>query len=199
MPLQAWRKRWFVLRRGRMSGNPDVLEYYRNNHSKKPIRIIDLNECEVLKHSGPNFIKKEFQNNFVFIVRTTYRTFYLVAKTEEEMQIWVHNISQICNFGHLEDGTGRITLILEAGRVPRGDRRHGPCCQAGLGRWKRSVVPIAPHSTERLLNPDLKVFRGLTAAGWKYSLTAWSHFDEAIPARANSRSLIRKGAVYVKS
>ncbi|XP_012984297.2 GRB2-associated-binding protein 3 isoform X3 [Melopsittacus undulatus] len=101
----AWRKRWFVLRRGRMSGNPDVLEYYRNNHSKKPIRIIDLNECEVLKHSGPNFIKKEFQNNFVFIVRTTYRTFYLVAKTEEEMQIWVHNISQICNFGHLEDGT----------------------------------------------------------------------------------------------
>lgn len=113
--LQAWRKRWFVLRRGRMSGNPDVLEYYRNNHSKKPIRIIDLNECEVLKHSGPNFIKKEFQNNFVFIVRTTYRTFYLVAKTEEEMQIWVHNISQICNFGHLEDGTGRIMLMLVLG------------------------------------------------------------------------------------
>lgn len=113
--LQAWRKRWFVLRRGRMSGNPDVLEYYRNNHSKKPIRIIDLNECEVLKHSGPNFIKKEFQNNFVFIVRTTYRTFYLVAKTEEEMQIWVHNISQICNFGHLEDGTGRIMIMLILG------------------------------------------------------------------------------------
>lgn len=100
-----------------MSGNPDVLEYYRNNHSKKPIRIIDLNECEVLKHSGPNFIKKEFQNNFVFIVRTTYRTFYLVAKTEEEMQIWVHNISQICNFGHLEDGTGRIMLTLGVGRI----------------------------------------------------------------------------------
>ncbi|TRZ05619.1 hypothetical protein HGM15179_021488 [Zosterops borbonicus] len=88
-----------------MSGNPDVLEYYRNSHAKKPIRTIDLNECEVLRHSGPNFIRKEFQNNFVFIVRTTYRTFYLVAKTEEEMQAWVHNISQICNFGHLEDGT----------------------------------------------------------------------------------------------
>ncbi|XP_024058472.2 GRB2-associated-binding protein 3 isoform X2 [Terrapene carolina triunguis] len=107
----AWRKRWFVLRRGRMSGNPDVLEYYRNNHSKKPIRIIDLNECEVLKHSGSNFIKKEFQNNFVFIVKTTYRSFYLVAKTEEEMQIWVHNISQICNFGHLEDGTDSVESL----------------------------------------------------------------------------------------
>uniref|UniRef100_A0ACB8FXB1 GRB2-associated-binding protein 3 n=1 Tax=Sphaerodactylus townsendi TaxID=933632 RepID=A0ACB8FXB1_9SAUR len=103
----AWRKRWFVLRQGRMSGNPDVLEYYRNSHSKKPIRVIDLNECEVEKHSGSNVIKKEFQNNFVFIVKTTYRTFYLVAKSEEEMQVWVRHITQICNFGHLEDGTGK--------------------------------------------------------------------------------------------
>lgn len=46
-----------------------------------------------------------------------------------------------------------------------------------------------------LLNPDLKVLRDLTAAGWEYSLTAWSYFDESIPAGANSRSLIRKGAV----
>ncbi|KAM6427145.1 GRB2-associated-binding protein 3 isoform 6-T6 [Liasis olivaceus] len=101
----AWRKRWFVLRQGRMSGNPDVLEYYRNKHSKKPIRVIDLNECEVVKHSGSNLIKKEFQNNFVFVVKTTYRTFYLVAKSEEEMHVWIHHITQICNFGHLEDGT----------------------------------------------------------------------------------------------
>ncbi|EHB14995.1 GRB2-associated-binding protein 3 [Heterocephalus glaber] len=98
----AWRKRWFVLRRGRMSGNPDVLEYYRNKHSSKPIRAIDLSECAVWKHAGPGFVRKEFQNNFVFIVKTTSRTFYLVAKTEEEMQVWVHSISQVCNLGHLE-------------------------------------------------------------------------------------------------
>ncbi|XP_049980900.1 GRB2-associated-binding protein 3 isoform X1 [Alexandromys fortis] len=100
----AWRKRWFVLRRGRMSGNPDVLEYYRNKHSSKPIRVIDLSECTVWKHAGPDFVRKEFQNNFVFIVKTTSRTFYLVAKTEEEMQVWVHSISQVCNLSHLEDG-----------------------------------------------------------------------------------------------
>ncbi|XP_027778818.1 GRB2-associated-binding protein 3 isoform X3 [Marmota flaviventris] len=99
----AWRKRWFVLRRGRMSGNPDVLEYYRNKHSSKPIRVIDLSECAVWKHVGPSFVRKEFQNNFVFIVKTTSRTFYLVAKTEEEMQVWVHSISQVCNLGHMED------------------------------------------------------------------------------------------------
>ncbi|XP_028379294.1 GRB2-associated-binding protein 3 isoform X5 [Phyllostomus discolor] len=100
----AWRKRWFVLRRGRMSGNPDVLEYYRNKHSSKPIRVIDLSECTVWKHSGPGFVRKEFQNNFVFIVKTTSRTFYLVAKTEAEMQAWVYSITQVCNFGHLEGG-----------------------------------------------------------------------------------------------
>ncbi|XP_063272697.1 GRB2-associated-binding protein 3 isoform X2 [Prinia subflava] len=115
----AWRKRWFVLRRGRMSGNPDVLEYYRSSHARKPIRTIDLNECEVLRHSGPSFIRKEFQNNFVFIVRTTYRTFYLVAKTEEEMQVWVHNISQICNFGHLEDGTGSVESLSHTTSSPQ--------------------------------------------------------------------------------
>ncbi|KAM9325291.1 GRB2-associated-binding protein 3 [Gastrophryne carolinensis] len=106
-----WRKRWFVLRQGRMSGNPDVLEYYRNNHSKKPIRIIDLNECEVQKYIGVNLIKKEFQNSFVFIVKTALRTFYLVARTEKEMQSWMYNISQICNFGQLEDGTDSVESL----------------------------------------------------------------------------------------
>ncbi|XP_077334886.1 GRB2-associated-binding protein 3 [Lithobates pipiens] len=106
-----WRKRWFVLRRGRMSGNPDVLEYYKNNHSKKPIRVIDLNECEVQKYIGVNLIKKEFQNSFVFIVKTAFRTFYLVARTEEEMQSWMSNISQICNFGQLEDGTDSVESL----------------------------------------------------------------------------------------
>ncbi|XP_075040459.1 GRB2-associated-binding protein 3 [Mixophyes fleayi] len=104
----VWRKRWFVLRRGRMSGNPDVLEYYKNNHSKKPIRVIDLNECEVQKYIGVNLIKKEFQNSFVFIVKTAFRTFYLVARTEEEMHSWMYNISRICNFGQLEDGTDSV-------------------------------------------------------------------------------------------
>ncbi|XP_007954845.1 GRB2-associated-binding protein 3 [Orycteropus afer afer] len=101
---KAWRKRWFVLRRGRMSGNPDVLEYYRNAHSSKPLRVIDLRDCTVYKHAGPGFVRKEFQNNFVFIVKTASRTFYLVAKTEEEMQVWVHRISQVCNLSHPEDG-----------------------------------------------------------------------------------------------
>ena len=116
LPLpQAWRRRWFVLRRGRLSGDRDVLEYYRSQRASKPIRAIDLSECAVWKHTGPGFVRKEFQNHFVFIVKTTSRTFYLVAKTEEEMQVWVHSISQVCNLSHLEDSTGKSQLGVGGG------------------------------------------------------------------------------------
>ncbi|XP_028323456.1 LOW QUALITY PROTEIN: GRB2-associated-binding protein 3 [Gouania willdenowi] len=99
----AWRKRWFVLRRGRMSGNPDVLEYYQSKNSKKPIRIIDLTECEVEMLNGQLRVKRDFNGKHLFVVKTSLRVFYLVAKTEEEMKSWINSISQICHFGNLED------------------------------------------------------------------------------------------------
>ncbi|XP_069556633.1 GRB2-associated-binding protein 3 [Brachyistius frenatus] len=99
----AWRKRWFVLRRGRMSGNPDVLEYYQSKNSKKPIRTIDLKECEVEMLDGQLRIQRDFHGKHLFVVKTSSRIFYLVAKTEEEMNNWISRISQICQFGSLED------------------------------------------------------------------------------------------------
>ncbi|XP_061608386.1 GRB2-associated-binding protein 3 isoform X2 [Phyllopteryx taeniolatus] len=99
----AWRKRWFVLRRGRMSGNPDVLEYYQSKSSKKPIRTIDLKECEVEMLNGQLGIKREFQEKHLFVVKTSARMFYLVAKTEEEMNSWISSISHICQFGSQEE------------------------------------------------------------------------------------------------
>ncbi|XP_054481750.1 GRB2-associated-binding protein 3 isoform X2 [Anoplopoma fimbria] len=99
----AWRKRWFVLRRGRMCGNPDVLEYYQSNNSKKPIRTIDLRECEVEMLNGQLRVKRDFHGKHLFVVKTSFRVFYLVAKTEEEMNSWISSISQICQFGSLED------------------------------------------------------------------------------------------------
>ncbi|XP_077360182.1 GRB2-associated-binding protein 3 [Festucalex cinctus] len=99
----AWRKRWFVLRRGRMSGNPDVLEYYQSKTSKKPIRTIDLKECEVEMLNGQLGIKRDFQEKHLFVVKTSARMFYLVAKTEEEMNSWISSISHICQFGNHEE------------------------------------------------------------------------------------------------
>uniref|UniRef100_A0A8B9FE15 GRB2 associated binding protein 3 n=1 Tax=Amazona collaria TaxID=241587 RepID=A0A8B9FE15_9PSIT len=185
----AWRKRWFVLRRGRMSGNPDVLEYYRNNHSKKPIRIIDLNECEVLKHSGPNFIKKEFQNNFVFIVRTTYRTFYLVAKTEEEMQIWVHNISQICNFGHLEDGTGSVESLSHTTSSPQpspatsthASRIADPSFSVDHAAADASAAEETPSESESVFLPDYLFLSNCESGKLSHNrCDSWSNSDRSL-------------------
>ncbi|XP_061440819.1 GRB2-associated-binding protein 1 isoform X2 [Rhineura floridana] len=98
----AWKRRWFVLRSGRLTGDPDVLEYYKNDHAKKPIRIIDLNLCQQVD-AGLTFNKKEFENSYVFDINTIDRVFYLVADSEEEMNKWVRCICDICGFNPTED------------------------------------------------------------------------------------------------
>lgn len=94
-----------------MSGDPDVLEYYKNDHSKKPLRIINLNFCEQVD-AGLTFNKKELQDSFVFDIKTSERTFYLVAETEEDMNKWVQSICQICGFSQAEESTGKKAQTL---------------------------------------------------------------------------------------
>ncbi|CAB1316263.1 unnamed protein product [Coregonus sp. 'balchen'] len=103
-----------------MSGNPDVLEYYRNKTSKKPIRTIDLRECEVQMQTEQRLVKREFQNQHLFVVKTSSRLFYLVAKTEEEMNSWVSQIREICHFGplSLDDGTEEGFLHTPTSQQP---------------------------------------------------------------------------------
>ncbi|KAM7168560.1 GRB2-associated-binding protein 1 isoform 4-T4 [Macrochelys suwanniensis] len=98
----AWKRRWFVLRSGRLTGDPDVLEYYKNDHAKKPIRIIDLNLCQQVD-AGLTFNKKEFENSYIFDINTIDRVFYLVADSEEEMNKWVRCICDICGFNPTEE------------------------------------------------------------------------------------------------
>nr|XP_045372359.1 GRB2-associated-binding protein 1 isoform X8 [Camelus bactrianus] len=100
--LTAWKRRWFVLRSGRLTGDPDVLEYYKNDHAKKPIRIIDLNLCQQVD-AGLTFNKKEFENSYIFDINTIDRIFYLVADSEEEMNKWVRCICDICGFNPTEE------------------------------------------------------------------------------------------------
>ncbi|XP_012884955.1 PREDICTED: GRB2-associated-binding protein 1 [Dipodomys ordii] len=100
--LLAWKRRWFVLRSGRLTGDPDVLEYYKNDHAKKPIRIIDLNLCQQVD-AGLTFNKKEFENSYIFDINTIDRIFYLVADSEEEMNKWVRCICDICGFNPTEE------------------------------------------------------------------------------------------------
>ncbi|CAL8308231.1 unnamed protein product [Gadus morhua 'NCC'] len=107
----TWRKRWFVLRRGRMSGNPDVLEYYQSKTSRKPLRTIDLRECEVHPQTGGLTLKRSLHQKFPFIVKTSTRVFYLVAKTEQEMNVWTDRIGQICQCGALKDAAATLSLL----------------------------------------------------------------------------------------
>ncbi|XP_004685356.2 PREDICTED: GRB2-associated-binding protein 1 isoform X2 [Condylura cristata] len=102
LKTQAWKRRWFVLRSGRLTGDPDVLEYYKNDHAKKPIRIIDLNLCQQVD-AGLTFNKKEFENSYIFDINTIDRIFYLVADSEEEMNKWVRCICDICGFNPTEE------------------------------------------------------------------------------------------------
>ncbi|XP_026214995.1 GRB2-associated-binding protein 1 isoform X3 [Anabas testudineus] len=85
-----------------MTGDPDVLEYYKNDHAKKPIRVIDLNLCEQVD-AGLTFNKKDLEHSFIFDIKTIDRVFYLVADTEEEMNKWVRCICDICGFNPTDD------------------------------------------------------------------------------------------------
>lgn len=134
----AWKKRWFILRSGRMSGDPDVLEYYKSEHAKKPIRVIDLHCCEQVD-AGLTFKRKEFQDSFVFDIKTSDRTFYLVAETEAEMNKWVRSICQLCGFNQSDDSSdGRLARSLGA------DGSLAP-----LSSDRKSAIPI--HSSQPVL------------------------------------------------
>ncbi|KAM4714495.1 GRB2-associated-binding protein 1-like isoform 2-T2 [Anableps anableps] len=102
----AWKRRWFVLRSGRLSGEPDVLQYYKNQHSRRPIGTINLNLCEQVD-AGLSFTKKELESSFVFDLRTEERTWYLVAESEEDMNRWVTSICLLCGFNPTDDVSGR--------------------------------------------------------------------------------------------
>ncbi|KAG9480093.1 hypothetical protein GDO78_011876 [Eleutherodactylus coqui] len=109
----AWKRRWFVLRSGRLTGDPDVLEYYKNDHAKKPIRIIDLNLCEQVD-AGLVFPKKEFEHSYIFDIKTIDRIFYLVAESEEEMNRWVRSICDICGFNPTEEDVKAPSVPVQA-------------------------------------------------------------------------------------
>nr|XP_040140930.1 GRB2-associated-binding protein 2 isoform X2 [Ictidomys tridecemlineatus] len=131
-----------------MSGDPDVLEYYKNDHSKKPLRIINLNFCEQVD-AGLTFNKKELQDSFVFDIKTSERTFYLVAETEEDMNKWVQSICQICGFNQAEESTDSLRNISSASQGPRSSPAELSSSSHHLLRERKSSAPS--HSSQPTL------------------------------------------------
>ncbi|ERE70961.1 GRB2-associated-binding protein 2 [Cricetulus griseus] len=100
----ACKKFWFILRSSKMCGDPDVLEYYKNEHCKKPLGIINLNFCTQLD-VALTFNKQELQQRFMFDIIINEHTFYLVAETEADRNRWVQSICQICSFSQTKEST----------------------------------------------------------------------------------------------
>ncbi|XP_076138384.1 GRB2-associated-binding protein 2 isoform X1 [Alosa pseudoharengus] len=141
----AWKKRWFILRSGRMSGDPDVLEYYKSESAKKPIRVIDLHFCEQVD-AGLTFKRKDFQDSFVFDIKTSERTFYLVAETEEEMSRWVRSICQLCGFNQSDENHDERSSSAPMPRSMAGDLGGS---LAPLAGERKSAGPV--HSSQPML------------------------------------------------
>ncbi|XP_077357430.1 GRB2-associated-binding protein 1-like isoform X2 [Festucalex cinctus] len=113
----AWKRRWFVLRSGRLSGEPNVLQYYKNPHSRRPIRTINLNLCEQVD-AGLSFTKKELEKSFVFDLKTEERTWYLVAESEDDMNRWVASICLLCGFNPTEQVTDTPPVAMGTASAP---------------------------------------------------------------------------------
>ncbi|XP_043105468.1 GRB2-associated-binding protein 1 isoform X3 [Puntigrus tetrazona] len=149
---QAWKKRWFVLRSGRLTGDPDVLEYYKNDHAKKPIRVIDLNLCEQVD-AGLTFNKKDLEHSFIFDIKTIDRIFYLVADTEEEMNKWVRCICDICGFNPTDsEDSAKIShqVNVPAGLVVDMAPSGGPGGALGASALANLPPPYQPVSIRPL-------------------------------------------------
>ncbi|XP_051784116.1 GRB2-associated-binding protein 1 isoform X3 [Erpetoichthys calabaricus] len=142
----AWKKRWFVLRSGRMTGDPDVLEYYKNDHTKKPIRVIDLNLCDQVD-AGLTFNKKDLENSFIFDIKTIDRIFYLVADTEEEMNKWVRCICDICGFNSTDDDSVKPSNpIGGAADIPFAN--PGVIAASSMGAFPPPYQPVSVRPLE---------------------------------------------------
>ncbi|XP_034005548.1 GRB2-associated-binding protein 1-like [Trematomus bernacchii] len=171
----AWKRRWFVLRSGRLSGEPDVLQYYKNQQSRRPIRTINLHLCEQVD-AGLTFTKKELESSFVFDLRTEERVWYLVSESEEDMNRWVSCICLLCGFNPTEE-------------VPERPAVSGSASITAMTPPLRNVTGVTPVT--RLVPPpyDPVNVRNLQHDGNKEEEYQWLSQCHTRPPLGSSTSL----------
>eukprot|EP00058_Branchiostoma_floridae_P026231 XP_002611721.1 hypothetical protein BRAFLDRAFT_63588 [Branchiostoma floridae] len=156
----SWKKRWFVLREGRLTGDPNLLEYYKRDNAKKPIAAINLDQCEQVD-AGLTFEKKEFVNAYIFDIVTPKRTYFLVTDSEAEMNHWVGCICQVCGFNCTNDENGVFfnewTIVLKF-CVPQGAENTGNLSSS------QSSVEAPPPRPPKPVTSSPSVSRGSPAS-----------------------------------
>ncbi|ERE70066.1 GRB2-associated-binding protein 2 [Cricetulus griseus] len=133
----AWKKCWFILWSGQMSGDPNVLEYYKNEHSKKPLWDINTNEL----------------------------TFYLVAETEAVMNSGTNNptpknssgnvnyialdFQPVSQSPHRKPSTSSVTSD-EKGEYVQVDKEKTQALQKIIQEWTKMQKSSRPSKDARL-------------------------------------------------
>ncbi|RXK38554.1 hypothetical protein M231_04186 [Tremella mesenterica] len=79
---KAWKKKWFVLRTGKLA-------YYKDNREYSLSRVIDLDNVHTV---APVLVKK---HPFTFGIVTSKRTFLAKANSQDEMDDWVRSINTV--------------------------------------------------------------------------------------------------------
>ncbi|RWS14222.1 Grb2 associated binder (Gab)-like protein [Dinothrombium tinctorium] len=93
--MRNWTRRWFVLKQSGQIPGQYVLEYYTDETCRKLKGRVDLDQCEQVDAGlSLNCPRKSYP--FMFDVKTSKRVYYLVAKTEAEMNRWIECICSVC-------------------------------------------------------------------------------------------------------
>ncbi|TYJ52339.1 hypothetical protein B9479_007068 [Cryptococcus floricola] len=79
---RAWKKRWFVLRTGKLA-------YYKDNKEYSLKKVVDLTQIHTV---APVDMKK---HNNAFGIVVPKRTYFVKASTTSEVEEWVHDINEM--------------------------------------------------------------------------------------------------------
>ena len=95
LSLLQWTKRFFVLHKNKL------LYYYKSDKDRKPVKDpIQLTWCKCVES---NLDHEKFK--YLFSIVTDKRTYYLVAETQQDMDIWVEKLCIVCGFIRTDHGT----------------------------------------------------------------------------------------------
>ena len=99
--IQRWHRRWFTLKQGELPAQY-FLEYYTDSTCRKRKGVIDLDVVEQVD-AGLSLDRASIKFQWMFDMKTPFRTYYLAADTEQDMRNWVLVICQVCNLQETDE------------------------------------------------------------------------------------------------
>jgi len=110
---KTWKKRWFVLRTAHLA-------YYKSSAEYQLLRMLDLSEV----HTCTIVALKKHDNTFGIVSPT--RTFYLQAKTQDEVHAWVKAINKAVEVVRLTSTQGSSSTATAPIPIPITNRAPPP-------------------------------------------------------------------------